>query len=86
VIKYKTKRYDDTEIEAVKVERESEASYWIDGNRVSKLSTYYRYHDSWEYAHSYLIQRKESAIETMKDRIVAAEGTLKKLRSMKEPK
>ena len=81
--KYKTVRYKAA-IEKVEIIRESKQCVWIYwGNglkeyRQNKLSSYEIYHDSWQLAYDYLLDRSERDVRSAKDRLKRAKETLEK--------
>jgi hypothetical protein len=52
----------DAKITEVEVERETDASVWIDGRRSKKESEYETYFDSFEQAKTALLDRQQSRI------------------------
>lgn len=85
MIKYRTDSgYGMKPIMAVEIERESEASVWIGGRRQSKISDYYRYHDTWAQAKDFLVARAERKLSSAKSSMQYAENELAKIQSIQE--
>lgn len=75
------------EIEAT---RANDKSVWYlnsNGNEVrsNRHSSYECYHDSWEVAHAYLIDRAEKLCIGLRRSLEAANGTLGNVKGMKKP-
>lgn len=95
MIKYKTR--NKTDIEAVDVVRETEKCVFVpsvswgrkwDGKSVSreaKISEYSRYHDTWEEAHVYLLNKLDMRTELLRQRLESAEYDLSYVRAMTKP-
>lgn len=91
ITKYRT-RSTIPEIDMIEVDRETNASVWINGVRRQKDSGYERFHDSWEEAHKSLIEKASRRIETVEMELVrykqalsSNRRTLDLIREMKKP-
>lgn len=69
----------------VEVERETESSVWVKGRRHNKRSEYENYWDSWEDAHSFLLQNAERWVEGARLRLERAKGEYGQIKGMKKP-
>ena len=73
--KYKTSRWNDEKIVEVEVERESEHSVWEKAanyknlRRSNKITDYTHYHDTWDEAYKYLLDKAERNIAWAKDNL-----------------
>jgi hypothetical protein len=74
-----------SKIDAVEVERESEQNVWVNGGRTAKRSSYKNYFDTWAEAHTFLIKRSESSLESARRMLVLAQGYHGNVTGMKEP-
>jgi hypothetical protein len=83
--KYRTKSYSDM-IESIEVERETKDSVWVNGRRNAKITSYDRYHESFEMARQWLIERHEGDISAARAKIHRAESALGSIRKMVEIK
>lgn len=83
--KYVTTKHG-CEIDEVEVEKETEKSVWINGDRHSKSSSYNTYHNSFEDAKNHLITTAENRIKSAKFQVEVAESFLKNVESQVEPK
>ena len=84
MIKYRTGGFGNKLIEKVEVERETEVSVWINGRRNAKDSSWYKYFNSWNEAHSFLIEKAESDVEAATNRLRRASANLQKIKSLTE--
>jgi hypothetical protein len=85
ITKYKAERLGPPHIEAVEVEKETEACVWIRGRRIAKRSSYERYFDTWAEAKADLMQRAEEAIAHARRSLERANGYLGNVKGMKPP-
>jgi hypothetical protein len=98
LIKWKTSRFYDTEIKRVECTRETEKAVWaqeypwrIDGRKVPverrrmKQSEDDAYHDTWEAAHAFLLERATTALDNARSRLAQAQGTLGNVKGMRKP-
>jgi hypothetical protein len=81
--KYVTKDYSN-KIIAIDVERETDESVWINGRRNAKITSWARYHNTFDDAKTYLIEKKERVITRAKEEIHQAESAIGTLRKMTE--
>jgi len=71
-IKYKVDDYD-VSIREVEVERETDHSVWINGNRSQKISSWCKYYDDYESAFKYLDKFHSDKLDLAKRRLESAE-------------
>ena len=99
--KWKTCRYYDTKIERVECSRETDKAVWVleypwklDGGRGTKPPTERRrmkssesvnYHDTWEHAHAFLMDRTERELESARSQLARAQGTHGNVKGMRKP-
>ena len=99
--KWKTCRYYDTTIWRVECMRETDKAVWvleypwtIDGGcgtnppterRHMKQSESDNYHDIWESAHAYLLERAAAELQAARNRLAQAQGTHGNVKGMKKP-
>ena len=83
-----------TEIETVEIVRETPqfivliTSDWRGENReyrVSKSSSYDRYHDTWEQARNYLYAQAELSRDGLLERLKDVEARIKEIEALKPP-
>lgn len=72
-------------IEAVKVERETNACVWINGRRAAKANGYEHYHNTWEEAHSFLMKAAELSVTNARRQLELASSHLGNIKGMKKP-
>ena len=88
MIKYMTGRttYEvRARITAVKVERETESSVWVNGNRRAKESESDIFHDTWDDAHAHLLAAAEENAASARRQLERANGALGNVKGMKKP-
>ena len=83
-VKYKTTKWD-VEIQPVEIERETIASVWIKGSRSSKHSEYARFWDTWEEAHTHLLNKAKRQVESLRLQLERAKGELGNIKGMRAP-
>lgn len=72
-------------IKTVEVERETESSVWINGRRNAKLNNYKNYFDTWEEAHSYLMEKAQRKVNEARKSLEQANSELGTVKGMKPP-
>ena len=82
--KYKTGGWGQDLIEAVEVEKETDKSVWIDGNRSAKRSGYNNYFDSWGEAHLFLLDKAGRKLDSAKFSLQRAQGEYENIKGLKE--
>ena len=86
MIKYRTTKHR-TEIEAIEVVRESEHSVWLPEHgtecREAKVSHYQSYFDTWEEAHSSVLARTTSRLESLRSSLEFAQAQYDAVAAMK---
>ena len=70
-------------IRAVEVERETEASVWVNGRRCAKRADYHNYFDTWEEAKAFLVEEAERALTGAHRRLDAARSELERMKAIK---
>jgi len=92
-IKYKARVYRNPDrkfdcgstIEAVNIERESDKSVWIRGERHIKRSDFWpSYFDSFEEAQADLIKHQQKRIESLEERLTKAREVLDEIKRLRE--
>ena len=86
--KYKTGSTNwgvEAKIEEVEVDRETESSVWVNGNRLQKSTEYHTYHDTWDAAHSYLLERAKNKVEYARRQLEEHKSRLGNIKGMKKP-
>jgi hypothetical protein len=95
ITKYKTSHYG-CRIEAVQVEKETEKAVWIkawtfngagtgEPRRHLKSTSYDSYFDSWEAAHTFLMEKAEDAASDARAALRRANDVLGNVKGMKKP-
>lgn len=84
MIKYRTAGLG-TSIEEVEIDRETEASVWVDGRLFQKKSRYCQYWDTWQEAHQYLLVKAEKLLQSYRLRLEQAENGFERIKAMKAP-
>ena len=101
MVKWKTCRYRNAEIERVECVRETEKAVWVleypwtfDGGRGTKPPTERRrmkqgdgdnYHDTWDAAHAFLMARAETELDSARSRLAQAQGTHGNVKGLRRP-
>lgn len=75
----------DARITPIEVDQETEKSVWIKGRRRSKEGGYVRFHDSWDDAHAFLLDREQKNVEAIRRQLDCANGKLGNVKGMKKP-
>jgi hypothetical protein len=83
--KYILRKWDHTSITEVEVERETDASVWIEGNRTSKKTAYDVYFSSWDEAYSELLARANGRKVSAERNMNVANQELDQIMAMKNP-
>jgi poly(3-hydroxyalkanoate) synthetase len=83
ITKFRTGGFGRQLIEAVEVERETDSSVWIKGNRNAKITSYHKYWDSWEEAHAYLLERADRSLQDARRALERAQGEYGNIKGMK---
>jgi len=89
MIKYRTGGYGKNLIEEVECERETEKSVWakrVYGSgfeRCLKETEYHNYHDTWEKAHEYLIEKAERQADGLRRQLQLANSYLGNIKGLK---
>lgn len=84
MIKYATNKWNRTEIKAVTIDRETEASVWINGRRSAKDSEYGKYHDTWDAAHEHLLEKAEVKVRSLRRQLEVANSELGNVKGLKQ--
>lgn len=74
----------EARIERVEIERETEKSVWICGNRNAKRSEWYNYYDTWEDAHKALLNQQKACVDSLRLRLERSKGVLGNIKGMKK--
>jgi hypothetical protein len=75
----------EAKITPVEVERETESSVWINGNRRAKITEWDTFHDTWDEAHAHLLKHAEQQAQSARRNLEAANGSLGNVKGMKRP-
>ena len=73
------------DIEIVHVERESDNSVWIKGNRRGKVTDYETYFDDFDSAKSHLLSKAEEELNIARRRLETAQGVYGNVKGLKNP-
>ena len=84
ITKYKTLEWN-TAIKSVFADRETETSVWIDGSSRQKAGMAAQYHDTWEAAHAFLLERAERNQSAARRSLEIAQGEHGNIKGMKPP-
>jgi hypothetical protein len=88
MIKYRTKF---GKIEAVEIERETDkqivhfANKYGHSRRENKVSDWLNWHDTWDDAHKFLIEKAERSVECCRLALMSANEKLVQINGMEEP-
>ena len=85
ITKYRTRTFGTKPIVEVQVERETNASVWIDGNRRAKRSEYDNYFDSWVDAKKHLLERAERKLKGARRSLHLAQSEYGNIKGLKAP-
>lgn len=72
-------------IKPVEVERKTDSSIWILGQRFSRCSHYDYFHDTWEEAHGFLSRHAESKEVYLSGKLEEIKYVRRNLADMKKP-
>lgn len=72
-------------IQEVEVEKETDKSIWIDGNRESKNSDHAQYHDTWDDAKAFLLKKAEKKLNKARRFLELAQGEYGIIKGLKKP-
>ena len=84
-VRLSTRWSNDAEIEEVEVEKETDKSIWINGNRCAKVTDYASYFNTWERAWLALNTSQQRYSNSLKERYEQSVIRLKEIESMSEP-
>lgn len=87
MIKYRIRPgiWPGTTIEMVEVEKETEASVWIHGQRIAKVAAYAEYHTTWADARASLLECVQVTLDNSRSALMRAQGLYGNIKGMKEP-
>lgn len=71
-------------IEPVEIERETEASVFINGQRHAKESEHAQYHASFEDAKKFLLEKAERELSSARRKLESAQGFYGNVKGLKE--
>lgn len=93
LIRFRT-NYSEDVIEKVEVIRETKEFVYVPSRPMSKLqkaerreakrSDFYNYHDTWEDAHSFLLERAEARVEGARERLERAQSHLESVKGIRQ--
>lgn len=72
-------------ITAVEIERETETSVWIDGQRRQKRSSYENYWDTWDEAYAHILGKAERKAVSARIHLNTANNELDSIKSITKP-
>ena len=75
----------EAKITEVEVERETESSVWVNGSRLQKVTGYHIYHDTWDVAHTYLLEKAKQKVEYARRQLEEHKSYLGNVKGMKKP-
>ena len=75
----------EAKIEEVEVLRETESSVWVKGRRLQKVTEWNVYHDTWDEAHSYLLEKAKGKVEYARRQLEEHKSYLGNVKGMKNP-
>jgi hypothetical protein len=84
MIKYRTGGWGKNLIESVEVEKETEASIWIEGKRNAKKTEYHNYFDTWADAKRHLLTVAEKKVAGIRLNLERANGELGNIKGLRE--
>ena len=82
--KYRTGSSYSMGIETVEIERETDASVWINGRRSAKDCEWHKYHDTWSEAKDFLVRRAGDKVSGLINRLDSARDELNKAKNLTE--
>jgi putative IMPACT (imprinted ancient) family translation regulator len=91
-VKYQTGGFGSKGIEQVEVVKETEKTVWVrhewNGHKsveqVRKESNYHQFHDTWQEAKDYLIEKAAQKVDACRERLEAAIEDLRKMKELRE--
>ena len=85
--KYKVRlnhRYGcEAKIQEIEVDRETDKSIWIKGQRLAKLSEYANYYNTWDEAKNALLGCQATYVRSIRLRLESANGALGKIQRLR---
>jgi hypothetical protein len=84
ITKYRTGGFGNKLIEEIEVERETDASVWINGTRSSKSCSWLRYHHTWGEAKEYLLNKAQNELDGARIRLERAQGAYGNVKGLKQ--
>lgn len=81
ITKYRTDTWKP-EIVTIEAERETHSSLWIRGRRRNKSSSYDKFHDSWEEAKAYLLNKAELTVKNCESELDSAKDKISKIKKL----
>jgi hypothetical protein len=82
-IKYRTSKYS-VEIKEVEVERETDHSVWVKGNRSAKHSDWHQYHETYNEAFNFLDCRYTQKLSAAESRLDTAKNEYSAVQELKK--
>jgi hypothetical protein len=79
-------RYLDSTITPVEIERETDKSVWVNGNRNAKQSDWATYFDTWEEAYSALLEAADKKVVSARLALDKAKGFYGNVNGLRKPK
>jgi hypothetical protein len=85
MVKYKTAIFSyDGLIKNVSIDKETDKSVWINGNRHLKSCEYEQFHDTWDDAKNYLLSKAESQLICARRELEKAQGYMGNVKGLKQ--
>ena len=81
LIKYRTGKWR-TYIEKIEIERETDASVWVDGRRFGKKTSYDSFFDTWKDAHEFLLRNAERTVVSLERRLEYANERISEIKAL----
>lgn len=72
-------------IEAVEVERFTDSSVWIKGNRQARSAEWDQFWPTWGEAHAFLLRRAEQKLASARTALTMAQGHYGNIKGLREP-
>lgn len=83
MIKYKADTIFN-QILQVEIDKETDKSVWINGRRTSKISNYESYHNTFQEAKDYIIERQTKRYHRAKENLNSEYLTLQQIKKLTE--
>lgn len=71
-------------IDEIEVDRETDSSIWVNGRRLAKFTEWHNHYDTWDKAHTALMERQQSRCESLRRNLGYSEMRLDSIKMMRQ--